>query len=95
MVYGIIELINFAHGDVYMLGFLISLTFLGILSVNRTLGGWQLWIITFGVMFVTMLGTGTINMLIDRSATNRCVAPRAWLRSSLLSACPSCWRIWE
>lgn len=68
MVYGIIELINFAHGDVYMLGFLISLTFLGILSVNRTLGGWQLWVTIFGVMVVTMAGTGTINMLIDRLA---------------------------
>src|SRR4030067_1182471 len=66
MVYGIIQLINFAHGDVYMLGFLISLTFLGFLDVNRTLGGWQLWGITFGVMFVTVLCTGTINMLIDR-----------------------------
>jgi branched-chain amino acid transport system permease protein len=68
MVYGIIELINFAHGDVYMLGFLMSLTFLGILSVNRTLGGWQLWVTIFGVMVVTMAGTGTINMLIDRLA---------------------------
>ncbi len=68
MVYGIIQLINFAHGDVYMLGFLISLTSLGFLGVSRTLGGWQLWVIIFGVMFVTMLGTGTINLLIDRVA---------------------------
>jgi len=68
MVYGIIELINFAHGDVYMLGFLISLTFLGILGVSRPLGGWELWVIVFGVMFVTMLATGTINMVIDRLA---------------------------
>src|SRR5512139_3773212 len=66
MVYGIIQLINFAHGDVYMLGFLISLTFLQFLGVNRTLGGWQLWIIIFGVMFLTMLCRGTINLLIDR-----------------------------
>jgi branched-chain amino acid transport system permease protein len=66
MVYGIIELINFAHGDVYMWGFLISLTFMGFLGVNHTLGGWQLWVIIFGVMAVTMAGTGTINMLIDR-----------------------------
>ena len=68
MVYGIIELINFAHGDVYMLGFLISLTFLGILGVSRPLGGLELWVIVFGVMFVTMLATGTINMVIDRLA---------------------------
>jgi branched-chain amino acid transport system permease protein len=68
MVYGIIELINFAHGDVYMLGFLISLSFLGVLGVSRPLGGWELWVIVFGVMFVTMLATGTINMVIDRVA---------------------------
>lgn len=66
MVYGIIELINFAHGDVYMWGFLISLTLLGFLGVHATLAGWQLWVIIFGVMFVTMLATGTINVLIDR-----------------------------
>ena len=66
MVYGIIELINFAHGDIYMLGFLISLTFLGLLGVDSTLGGWQLWVIILGVMFVTMLCTGTINMMVDR-----------------------------
>jgi branched-chain amino acid transport system permease protein len=66
MVYGIIELINFAHGDVYMWGFLISLSFMGLLGVRRTLGGWQLWIVVFGVMVVTMACTGTLNMLIDR-----------------------------
>ena len=66
MVYGIIELINFAHGDVYMWGFLISLTLLGFLGVRHTLGSWQLWVVVFGVMLVTMAGTGTLNMLIDR-----------------------------
>jgi len=68
MVYGIIELINFAHGDVYMLGFMISITFLGVLGVTGRLGGWQLWAVIFGVMLVTMLLTGTINMTIDRLA---------------------------
>jgi len=68
MVYGIIELINFAHGDVYMLGFMISLTFLGVLGVTGGLGGWQLWAVILGVMLVTMLFTGTINMTIDRLA---------------------------
>jgi len=68
MVYGIIELINFAHGDVYMMGFLISLTFLGLLGVSGPLGGWQLWVVIFGVMLLTMLCTGVINMTIDRIA---------------------------
>jgi branched-chain amino acid transport system permease protein len=68
MVYGIIELINFAHGDVYMLGFMISFTLLGVLGVTGTLGGWQLWAVIVGVMLVTVLLTGTINMTIDRLA---------------------------
>jgi len=68
MVYGIIELINFAHGDVYMLGFMISLTFLGILGVKSRLGGWQLWAVILGVMLLTMLCTGLINLTIDRLA---------------------------
>jgi branched-chain amino acid transport system permease protein len=68
MVYGIIELINFAHGDVYMLGFMVSLTFLGLLGVKGQLGGWQLWAVILGVMLLTMLCTGTINMTIDRLA---------------------------
>ena len=36
MVYGIIELINFAHGDMFMVGAFVSLTFLGqILGLDR------------------------------------------------------------
>ena len=37
MVYGLIELINFAHGDIYALGFFFSLTLFTWLGVPRTL----------------------------------------------------------
>ena len=37
MVYGIIELINFAHGDVFMLGLFISLSWFTLLGVTKTL----------------------------------------------------------
>jgi branched-chain amino acid transport system permease protein len=68
MVYGIIELINFAHGDVYMMGFFISLSFLGLLGVSSTLSGLALaWVIA-AVMLATMLCTGLINLAIDRIA---------------------------
>jgi len=50
------------------MGFLISLTFLGLLGVSGPLGGWQLWVVIFGVMLLTMLCTGVINMTIDRIA---------------------------
>jgi branched-chain amino acid transport system permease protein len=68
MVYGIIELINFAHGDVYMMGFFISLSFLGLLGATSTLSGFALiWAIP-AVMCATMLCTGLINLTIDRIA---------------------------
>src|ERR671925_593084 len=68
MVYGIIELINFAHGDVYMMGFFISLSFLGLLGATSTLSGFTLlWVIAV-VMFATMVCTGAINLTIDRIA---------------------------
>src|SRR5260370_7181092 len=42
MVYGIIELINFAHAAVFMLGLFISLSWFTLLGVTQTLTGWQL-----------------------------------------------------
>jgi len=36
MVYGIIELINFAHGDIFMIGTLISITIFGLLGITNT-----------------------------------------------------------
>jgi branched-chain amino acid transport system permease protein len=68
MVYGIIELINFAHGDLYMLGFMVSLSFLGVLGVMGTTGGWELWLALITVLLATMLCTGMLNVTIDRFA---------------------------
>jgi branched-chain amino acid transport system permease protein len=68
MVYGIIELINFAHGDVYMMGFFISLSFLGLLGVTAPLSGWTLIGVIAPVMLATMVCTGLINLTIDRIA---------------------------
>ncbi|MEO6913335.1 MAG: branched-chain amino acid ABC transporter permease, partial [Candidatus Baltobacteraceae bacterium] len=48
MVYGIVELINFAHGDVYTLGSFFSLTILGLLGVSGQLHGLPL-VIDVGV----------------------------------------------
>src|SRR5204862_8030473 len=68
MVYGIIGLINFAHGDVFMLGLFISLSYLTLLGVATTLHGWQLVTVLPLVFLATMLTTGTINVVIDRVA---------------------------
>jgi branched-chain amino acid transport system permease protein len=68
MVYGIIELINFAHGDVFMLGLFLSLTIFTILGMTTALTGWQLLTVLPLVFLLTMLATGVINVTIDRLA---------------------------
>ena len=72
MVYGLIELINFAHGDIYALGFFVSLTLFTWLGVPHTLvvalpTGTLVWMLPM-VMLLTMLGTGLANMSLDRLA---------------------------
>jgi branched-chain amino acid transport system permease protein len=68
MVYGIIELINFAHGDIFMLGLMISLTLLVDLGLTQTLHGWELAIYLPLILIGTMLITGLINVAVDRIA---------------------------
>ena len=68
MVYGIIELINFAHGDVFMLGLFLSLAIFTALGMARTLTGWELVTVLPLVFLLTMLLTGMINVTIDRLA---------------------------
>jgi branched-chain amino acid transport system permease protein len=68
MVYGIIELINFAHGDVFMLGLFISLAWFTLLGVTTTLTGWQLVTLLPLVFVLTMLSTAILNVAIDRVA---------------------------
>src|SRR3989442_9188447 len=68
MVYGIIELINFAHGDVFMLGLFISLAWFALFGVTKALTGWQLVTILPLVFLLTMLTTAILNVAIDRVA---------------------------
>ena len=72
MVYGIIELINFAHGDVFMLGSFSAISVLGVFGVNNkspiladplTAAG-----VLLVVVVVTMLLTGTVGVIIERVA---------------------------
>jgi branched-chain amino acid transport system permease protein len=68
MVYGIIELINFAHGDVFMLGLFVSLAWFTLLGVTKTLVGVKLLTILPLVFVLTMLTTAALNVAIDRVA---------------------------
>jgi branched-chain amino acid transport system permease protein len=68
MVYGIIELINFAHGDIFMLGLMVSLTILTALGLLDTFEGWQLVTLLPLIIVVTMLITGLLNVAVERIA---------------------------
>ncbi len=71
MVYGIIELINFAHGDVYTLGTFFSLAILTALGVSGEVHGAAL----LGIVLVTIVGSmllcGLTGVLIERLAYRR------------------------
>ncbi|KQV54146.1 MULTISPECIES: branched-chain amino acid ABC transporter permease [unclassified Duganella] len=69
MVYGVLNLINFAHGDVLMIGAMIGLSILNLLGVHAPeLPGYlQLGIAIIGAIPACML----VNMLIERVAYRR------------------------
>ena len=68
LVYGIIELINFAHGDLFMLGSMIALAlFFGLGLTSSTPIGLAAVMILL-VIALTMLATASINSTIERVA---------------------------
>jgi branched-chain amino acid transport system permease protein len=69
MVYGVLNLINFAHGDVLMIGAMIGLTILNLLGVHYPdmSGGLQLLIAIVGAIPCCMI----VNVLIERIAYRR------------------------
>jgi len=71
MVYGIVELINFAHGDVYTLGSFFALAILSALGVSGELHGVALVVdITIAVVGAALL-CGIVGVLIERLAYRR------------------------
>ncbi|MDI1259732.1 branched-chain amino acid ABC transporter permease [Aquabacterium sp.] len=64
MVYGIINLINFAHGEVLMVGALVSWT------VVTSLGtlGWPGWVLLLVALLAAMVVCGVLNFLIEKLA---------------------------
>jgi branched-chain amino acid transport system permease protein len=69
LVYGIIELINFAHGEVFMLGSFMALVLIS--TVFQITAGTPLPLMILQVLVViviTMLATATLNVSIERVA---------------------------
>lgn len=65
MVYGIIKLLNFAHGDLYMLG---AFAGFGVLSVAGGLATGFGFVALLAVLIISMLATGTAGLLLERVA---------------------------
>ncbi len=64
MVYGIIKLLNFAHGDLYMIGAFIGFLFLSVLS--PLIG--DSWVGILCSMVLAMIAVGLLGVLIQRIA---------------------------
>ena len=82
MVYGIIELINFAHGEVFMVG-----SFLGLIVLEALLG-WgitSVWLAPLLALSVAMLGCASLGVALDAVAYKPLRRKPNW--ASVLSAC--------
>jgi len=68
LVYGIIELINFAHGDVFMIGTFVSLGLFGTLGLTLATGPLGLVFGLLVTLVVAMIACGVLNVMIERVA---------------------------
>ncbi len=71
MVYGIVELINFAHGDVFTLGGFLTLTIVGVLGAAAiiepgALGESSHWLLLLGLVIAAGVFCGGLNLAINR-----------------------------
>jgi branched-chain amino acid transport system permease protein len=74
LVYGILELINFAHFNVFMVGSFVgmwALELLGIHGQGRALSGLSLCGVLLFAFAVTMLASGVLGVAIERVALRR------------------------
>jgi branched-chain amino acid transport system permease protein len=68
LVYGIIELINFAHGDVFMIGSFTGAGFAASIGLGLATGPLGLVLGLLVTLIVSMLVCGSLNVLIERVA---------------------------
>lgn len=64
MVYGIIKLLNFAHGDIYMVGAFVGFALLGVFSTAIGAG----WLGIIAAMLCSMVLVGLLGIVIQRVA---------------------------
>jgi branched-chain amino acid transport system permease protein len=68
LVYGIIELINFAHGEVFMIGSFVSYGLFGTIGLTLATGAFGIFGGLLLTLLVAMVVCGTLNVMIERVA---------------------------
>jgi branched-chain amino acid transport system permease protein len=68
LVYGIVELINFAHGEVFMIGSLVSAGFFGTIGLTAATGVGGLVLGLLITLILAMVASGALNVMIERVA---------------------------
>ena len=69
MVYGIIELINFAHGDIFTLGSFVALPIFGLMGIDEGQGfGARIILAILFTYLAVMIIIGAVNVSIERIA---------------------------
>ncbi len=66
LVYGIIELINFAHGDVFMIGSFVAAGIFGTIGLTLTTGPAGLVGGLLIVLIICMVACGSLNVMIEK-----------------------------
>ena len=80
LVYGIIELINFAHGEVFMIGSFVAVGLYGTLGLTLATGTIGLIPGLIVCVLVSMVACGTLNVMIERVAYRPCAMRPSWRR---------------
>jgi branched-chain amino acid transport system permease protein len=68
LVYGIVELINFAHGEVFMIGSFVSVSLWATFGVTAGTSMPLIVVSIVVVLILAMLACGTLNVMIERVA---------------------------
>ena len=68
MVYGVIQLINFAHGEIFMVGAYLALSVLLALGISQPPSGLLIFCILGAAVATAMVGCGLLGLAIERVA---------------------------
>src|SRR3954468_18814343 len=66
LVYGIVELINFAHGEVFMIGSFIAASLFATFGLTEGMNVFPLALGLLACLLICMLGSGMLNTMIER-----------------------------